>query len=572
MNSREKLVLSLEKGKVKSEKSPFEGGRVPTIVGTRGMIREDMKPETGLETGSTLPESSTQCKRSSRLHIPPSKGDGINPLLRGDRLRSVQRSNQGCVDGALNWLRTLLKHSAPTEHTPCSAKQASPFCLHFSPLKRGHSRPILSIVLVMIITILGSLTATLQAQSTEPASAYYPQLEEYLRIAAEENPELRALWHRYRADLEVIPQVGTLPDPEINIGYTLNPMMSESVLGQFSASAMQMFPWFGTLQARRELQRASAESGYERLNSRQLALFRNIQTTWFDLAELNQKIAIAQETIKLVRDLEALVEVRYETARAGQADLLRIQMEEHRLHTLIKNLQDKVNPIRARFNAYLNRDPESDVETSGQIEQRDFYINEEQLRAKIREQNPEFSELDAREQMLNEQQDLARLNGRPSFGLGIEVMGRDFGPMSMFPNSKEMFAAMATVRVPLWRSKYSAQYRQATEQLRSVDYNRIQTGNRLNTELEQALEQYRESERNITLLNDELIPRAEQVFSILSEEYSAGNTRFDEVLQVQRQLLDLELEQVEAVVKLYKAMINIEALVGDVDPYQRGGE
>jgi outer membrane protein TolC len=432
-----------------------------------------------------------------------------------------------------------------------------------SPLKRGFSAITIAAVLI---------TSPLHAEQTESVSNHYPQLEEYLRIAAEENPELRALWHRYRADLEVIPQVGTLPDPEINIGYTLNPMMSESVLGQFSASVMQMFPWFGTLQARRDMQRASVESGYERLNSRQLALFRNIQTTWFDLAELNQKIAIAQETIKLVRDLEALVEVRYETARAGQTDLLRIQMEEQRLHTLIENLQDKVNPIRTRFNAYLNRDPESGVETSGQIEQRDFYIDEEHLWAKIREQNPEFSELDAREQMLNEQQDLARLNGRPSFGLGIEVMGRNFGPMSMFPDSKEMFAAMATIRVPLWRSRYSAQHRQASEQLRSVDYSRIQTGNRLNTELEQALEQYRESERNIALLTEELLPRAEQAFSILSEEYAAGNTRFDEVLQVQRQLLDLELEQIEAIVKQYKAIINIETLVGDVAAYQGGDE
>ena len=554
MNCREKLVLSLENSPL------IRGGKgecKPLLEGSA-----EAKRRRGVLSGTQprpLPMPEKHRHKEERFYA---VGGSLNPFpekigtkcgLRGDRQRSVQRSRQGCVDGLLNWLRTLLKHSAPTEHTP-------------------RSLPMLSIVLVMIFTILGSLTATLQAQSSEPISAHYPQLEEYLRIATEENPELRALWHQYRADLEVIPQVGTLPNPEINIGYTLNPMMSESVLGQFSASTMQMFPWFGTLQTRRELQRASAEAGYERLNTRQLALFRNIQTTWFDLAELNQKIAIAQETVELMRDLEALVEVRYETGRAGQADLLRIQMEEQRLHTLIENLQDKVNPIQTQFNAYLNRDSDTKVETTDRIEQRDFILNEDQLRAQIQELNPEFSELNAREQMLNNQQDLARMNGRPSFGLGIEVMGRNFGPMSMFPDSKEMFAAMATIRVPLWRSRYSAQNRQASEQLRSVDYSRIQTGNRLNTELEQALERYRESERNITLLTEELLPRAEQALSILSEEYAAGNTRFDEVLQVQRQLLDLELEQIEAIVKQYIAIINIEALVGDVGSYQGGDE
>lgn len=439
-------------------------------------------------------------------------------------------------------------------------------------LESGMINPLLIAGIIVILTLAASFTQTIQAQDIGPVSGQYPQLEEYLRIAAEENPELRALWHQYRSELEVIPQVGTLPDPEVRVGYTLNPMMTEPLLGRFSVSAMQMFPWFGTLQTRRDMQRAAAEAGYERLNSRQLILFRDIQTTWFDIVELNQKITIAENIIELVRDLESLVEIRYETARAGQADLLRIQMEEQRLRTLIENLQDKLNPLKVKFNAYLNREPEAGVETIDHIEYRSFYLNENDLKAQIREMNPEFNELDAREQMFREQRNLARLNGRPGFGVGIEVMGRNFGPMSMFPDSRDMFNAMTTIRIPLYRSRYSAQHRQAVQQLRSIDHQREQTGNRLTAELEQALEQYRESERNIKLLYDELTPRAEQALSILSEEYSAGNARFDEVLQVQRQLLDLELEQIEALVKQHKAIIRIETLVGDAAPYQRTGD
>jgi outer membrane protein, heavy metal efflux system len=195
--------------------------------------------------------------------------------------------------------------------------------------------------------------------------------------------------------------------------------------------------------------------------------------------------------------------------------------------------------------------------------------SEDDLRARIRELNPAFDELDAREQMLNEQRNLARLSGRPSFGLGVEVMGRNYAAMSMFPDSGDMYAAMATIRVPLYRARYSAQYRQAVEQLQSLDYRRSETDNRLITELEQALEQHRESVRSLTLLNDELIPRAEQALEILSEEYAAGNVSFDEVLRLQEQLLELELEQVEVMVKQNKAVIRVETLVGDVLPYNK---
>src|SRR5690625_6432674 len=107
------------------------------------------------------------------------------------------------------------------------------------------------------------------------------------------------------------------------------------------------------------------------LNSRQRVLFGNLQSTWFDLVELDRRIRIAEKTIGLVRHLESLVEVRYETARAGQADLLRIQKEEQRLRTLIENLEDRLNPVRTKFNAYLNRDQNEEVHTDEQIEAQD---------------------------------------------------------------------------------------------------------------------------------------------------------------------------------------------------------
>ena len=397
-------------------------------------------------------------------------------------------------------------------------------------------------------------------QPQHAGQAAHPQLEEYLRIAAKENPELRALWHRYRSEQERVPQVGALPDPEVNIGFDLNPMMSETVLGRFSVSAMQMFPWFGTLESRREMQRAASDADLQRLNSRQLELYRDIQSVWFDLAELHRRISIAEETIALVRDLEVLVEVRYETARTGQADLLRIQMEEQRLQTMIANLEDKKNPLKARFNAMLNRASDAEVQTADEIQPRILSYSEEALKTRMYEHNPRFEQLHARYRMLREQQNLARLNGRPSFGLGLEVMGRDFGAMSMNPDMNEGFIAMATIRVPLYRSRYNGQYRQAAEQLQALDYEREHTGNVLLTGLEEALERYRESERSVRLLDDELIPRARLAYELLGDEYAAGNVRFDEVLQMQRELLDLELEHIEALVRQNKAVIMIESI------------
>src|SRR5690625_5690161 len=91
--------------------------------------------------------------------------------------------------------------------------------------------------------------------------------------------------------------------------------------------------------------------------------------------------------------------------------------------------------------------------------------------------------------------------------------------MSICLDSGELFATIFTLRIPLYRARYSAQYRQSVEQSKSLGYIRSETKNQLRTELEQALEQYRESARSLTLLNHELIPRAE--LALRSEEHTS---------------------------------------------------
>jgi outer membrane protein, heavy metal efflux system len=81
-------------------------------------------------------------------------------------------------------------------------------------------------------------------------------------------------------------------------------------------------------------------------------------------------------------------------------------------------------------------------------------------------------------------------------------------------------------------------------------------------ELESVMEEVRSSERSVILLDEELVPRAEQALRILSEEYSTGTARFDELLQIQRELLELEFERIEAIVKQNRAVAKIESLIG----------
>src|SRR5690606_29756698 len=78
-------------------------------------------------------------------------------------------------------------------------------------------------------------------------------LEDYLQLAAENNPEIKAAYAEFEAALQEAPQVKSLPDPTLTVAAFGN--MIEPGMGSIDArfQLMQMFPWFGTLGAREDV-------------------------------------------------------------------------------------------------------------------------------------------------------------------------------------------------------------------------------------------------------------------------------------------------------------------------------
>ncbi len=386
-------------------------------------------------------------------------------------------------------------------------------------------------------------------------------LDTYFQMAVEENPELASLKAQIEAQNERIPQVSTLPEPEISASYFINPTNDAAFFGRFSVSAMQMLPWFGTLNARGNVQEQISEAMGHSLDQRQLAIFSEIQDLWFTYYKLNHHVHVNREILQLVRDLEQQVESRYETGGTGQADLLRLQMEEQRLLNRIEQLEDGKNPVREQFNALLNREPDEPVSVPHHLPERKLPWTKEELYEFAQNLNPEFLELEARERQFEQEMKLAKLEGRPSIGLGLEYMGRDFGFMNMMPDMNENFFGMATIRIPIYRGKYRAQQREAQLQLRANDAMQTELSNRFRTELEKAMKDFRDTEREYGLITEELLPRSEQVLDILLDEYTTGRADFTELISAFRELLSLENELVETLSKQNETMANIEQII-----------
>src|SRR3989339_87553 len=151
---------------------------------------------------------------------------------------------------------------------------------------------IYKLVLLSLIAISVSIVAKSQQQ---PDSLWL-----YLEIAAKNNPAVLQKFNEYQAALQKVPQVGSLPDPELSMGVFLSPM--ELVSGNQVADIrlMQMFPWFGVIKNAKDEMSLMARAKYESFRDAKLQVFFEVQSTWYDLYKIQQNIDISEKNIDVL--------------------------------------------------------------------------------------------------------------------------------------------------------------------------------------------------------------------------------------------------------------------------------
>ena len=113
-------------------------------------------------------------------------------------------------------------------------------------------------------------------------------LEDYFKIAAENNPGLQASHKEFEAAMQKIPQVSMLPDPEFSLSAFGR--MTETRVGPQMArfTLTQMFPWFGTLKAQGDEAAAMAEAKFRSYSDSRNKLYYEVTAAYYPLYELKQ--------------------------------------------------------------------------------------------------------------------------------------------------------------------------------------------------------------------------------------------------------------------------------------------
>lgn len=389
-----------------------------------------------------------------------------------------------------------------------------------------------------------------------------PELEQYVAEAAENNPGLKSSFLQYQAALEKVPQVGSLPDPEVSFGYFISPVETRVGPQQARISAMQMFPWFGTLSSREEVATAMAKAKFEAFNATRNQLSFEVKKVWFQLYELEHSIKISELNLDILRSYEQLATTRSETGKGSLVDILRIQLEISELENQIQLLKDRRNPLRIDFNRILNREPLEEIIVRDSLPSAGLLMSQSETMDSIKTGNPILISLRYKQEAMLHSKEVAKKEGLPSFGAGlnyISVNKRD--QVEVERNGRDAVLPMITVRVPIYQKKYKAKQREADFLRQSFQQSGEDFEYRLLANLEAVWVEWEDAKRREILYEDQEL-KANQAQDILVRSYSTGGKDFEEILRIQRMILKYQLETVRSIRDQYISLAHLEMLYG----------
>ena len=390
-------------------------------------------------------------------------------------------------------------------------------------------------------------------------------LDSYLQEAAKHNPELKSKFSEYMASLEKIPQVGTLPDPTIAFGYFIMPIETRVGPQRAKIAASQMFPWFGTLGARKDVAAQVAKSTYEAFQQTKSKLFFTIKSTWYTLYFTGKAIDITQDNIRLLNTFRKLSLSKVRSGLASSVDVLRVEMEIADLENHLLLLKDNLLTQQIAFNNLLNVEGDREIIIPDTISEAGFNLSFETILDSIKRGNHQLLELDYLGTSFLEQERAAKKMGAPGFKVGIDYMfiGKSSNPALSSSESGRDAIVFPTIGItlPLYRKKYNAMVREAVLMQEATEYKKINLVNVLETTFAKTKKEFNDAERRIPFYRKQY-ELAKKTMNILETDYATTGRSFEEILRVERQLLKYRLELEKARADKQAAIAFVDYLMG----------
>jgi outer membrane protein TolC len=402
---------------------------------------------------------------------------------------------------------------------------------------------------------LGAVTGQYRPDNHPPALPELTpdsSLSNYLAFALLNSPTVEATYYDWSASVENITVSRSLPDPQL----TLQAYITDSLTSLMPGFAWN-FPGPGKLEARARVAAAEGKGKYFAFESAMLQAAFNLKKSYYKLGLLDEQLRINRETLGLLDNLERAVRAQSETGQATLPDMLRVQSDRAGVGTDLANLEDSRRSLLDNFKAALGLAPhQPDPPTPAHFETSRENPDADELLRVAFEYNPQLKAMEADVRAAETGIAVAYNERVPDFNAGLSA--DVYRPPFYWPQ--------VGMTLPIWRDKLAAEIAQAKANELAAK-SRLKAGQiDLAVNFAEKSFAYRETSRNLALIEDELIPNARQSLETVRAGYRVNSKDFSSLTDAERMLLNLQLTAAETRTKHQIALAELSIMVAGVPP------
>ena len=394
-----------------------------------------------------------------------------------------------------------------------------------------------------------------------PLNVVAQDLPTLIQLAKENNLGLRIYQGEYESSVERAVQVRQLPNPEVGVGYF--PLPVETRLGpqvvRFSAS--QMFPWFGSLESRANVESSKAAALNEKKSTAELELEFNVKVAYYQLYELEAKSGIVNRNMTLLEALERLALSKIESGASSASDALRVQLKIEELKQELRLIETaKVSP-RVELNQLINRPLDTEIVIRDSLTLADLPFQKDSLYGQIAGSHPLLRMYELEQNVASNINALSELQGKPNFGVGLDyILVNERTDAAPDHNGRDIVQIKATLSIPLDGKKYSAARREQDIQIDVLNSKRADALLMFTGGIEKAYAEYDAAKIKYELyISQKRLSRS--AINIIEADYSARGQKFDELLILESDLIQYDLKILNAIVQSQIAKAAIELYI-----------
>lgn len=402
-----------------------------------------------------------------------------------------------------------------------------------------------------------TLTAQTSAHSETTVS-----LQDLLKEAEQNNPQIRAARQAWQSAEQVPQQVSTLPDPQAVVqefsvgsprpfaGYT------NSNFAYIGLGVSQDLPYPGKLKLKGEIAQQDAGVAEQQYESIRRSVLASIKVIYFQLAYLSKTLGILESDGQLLQQVEQAADARYRAGMGNQQDVLQAQLEQTKLLSEITMHHLEVAKAQAGIKQLLNRPQTSPNIEASEILETPLPQTFDELLAAAQKQNPQISGAQDIVDRQKLQVNLAHKDFRPDFNLQYMLQRTD-------PEQYRAYYMLTLgVSLPIHRAKLHAQLAQAEADLSRSRSDLDAQSEEVASELRVAYDTAQKTAELLNIYRDGLNPQARAGFQAGIAAYQNNRQDFQAVLTAFLDVLHLDEQYWQNLSERETALARIEELTG----------